>query len=145
MNPPNKLKRQGQIVAAMLNNFEAVEDSLNTMKDSAGSAMSEMGIIEESLEYKLNSLKETGVGVFQNLFQSDSMKIVLDVLSGILGFVDGLTEKFGLLGTAMLAVPIVAFIKNFGCSNRSITLPRGVNWSIMGKIYHNGEKINSIR
>lgn len=117
----------------MLNNFEAVEDSLDTMKDSAGSAMSEMGIIEESLEYKLNALKETSVGVFQNLFQSDSMKIVLDILSGILGFVDSLTGSFGLLGAAMLAVPIVAFIKNFGYSNRSITLPRGVNWSIMGE------------
>ena len=126
-------KRQGQIVAAMLNNFKAVEDSLNTMKDSAGSAMNEMGIIEESLEYKLNSLKETATGIFQNLFQSDSMGVVIDILSGILGFIDKITEGFGLLGTAMIAVPIVAFIKNFGCSNRSITLPRGVNWSIMGE------------
>ena len=133
MNSPNKLKRQGQIVAAMLNNFKAVEDSLNTMKDSAGSAMNEMGIIEESLEYKLNSLKETATGIFQNLFQSDSMGVVIETLSGILWLIDKLTGALGLFGTAIVAIPIVAFIKNFGCSNRSITLPRGVNWSIMGE------------
>ena len=80
-------KRQGQIIASILNNFSAVESSLDTMA----------------------------------------------LLTGLLNVLDGLTSTFGLLGTAMLAVPIVAFIKNFGCSNRSITLPRDVNWSIMGK------------
>ena len=138
-------KRQGQIIASILNNFSAVESSLDTMSNSAGNAEAEMSIIMESLDYKINALKETGVGIFQNIFQTNEMGNIIDLLTGLLNVLDGLTSTFGLLGTAMIAIPIVAFIKNFGCSNRSITLPRGVNWSIMGKIYHNGEKINSIR
>lgn len=105
-------KRQGQIVAAMLNNFSAVESSLETMKDSAGSADREMGIIEQSLEYKINRLKETGVGVFQNLFQREDMGIVIDTLTGVLNVIDGITGAIGFLGTALTAVGITAFIKN---------------------------------
>ena len=44
------------------------------MQNSAGSAEKEMSIIEESMEYKLNALKETAVGVFQNLIQRDDAK-----------------------------------------------------------------------
>lgn len=127
------MKRQGQIIASILNNFGTVDKSLNTMSDSAGNAEAEMSIIMESLDYKINELKETATGIFQNIFQTEEMGNLIGLLTGLLNVLDGLTSTFGLLGTAMLAVPIVAFIKNFGCSNRSITLPRDVNWSIMGK------------
>ena len=127
------MKRQGQIIASILNNFGTVDKSLNTMSDSAGNAEAEMSIIMESLDYKINELKETATGIFQNIFQTEEMGNLIGLLTGLLNVLDGLTSTFGLLGTAMIAVPIIAFIKNFGCSNRSITLPRGVNWSIMGK------------
>ncbi len=127
------MKRQGQIIASILNNFGTVDKSLNTMSDSAGNAEAEMSIIMESLDYKINELKETATGIFQNIFQTEEMGNLIGLLTGLLNVLDGLTSTFGLLGTAMIAVPIVAFIKNFGCSNRSITLPRDVNWSIMGK------------
>ena len=105
-------KRQGQIVAAMLNNFSAVESSLETMKNSAGSADREMGIIEQSLEYKLNRLKETSTGVFQNLFKRGDLGVVIDSLTGILNVIDGITGAIGFLGTALTAIGITAFIKN---------------------------------
>lgn len=106
-------KRQGQIVAAILNNFDAVDESLTTMADSAGSAMDEMEIIEQSLEFKLNALKETAVGVFQNLFQTDEMGTVIDILTNLLEIFDFLTEKLGLFGTVIAGISIAAFIKNF--------------------------------
>lgn len=106
-------KRQGQIVAAILNNFSAVENSLETMTNSAGSAMNEMNIIEQSLEFKLNALKETAVGVFQNLFQTDEMGAVIDILTDLLEIFDSLTKNLGLFGTALVGIGIAAFIKNF--------------------------------
>lgn len=133
MNLLNFLKRQGQIIASIIGNFDTVESSLDTMADSAGNAENEMSIIMESLDYKINALKETATGIFQNIFQTEEMGNLIGLLTGLLNVLDGLTSTFGLLGTAMIAVPIIAFIKNFGCSNRSITLPRDVNWSIMGK------------
>lgn len=106
-------KRQGQVVAAILNNFSAVEKSLQTMTNSAGSAMKEMEIIEQSLEFKLNALKETATGIFQNLFQTESMGHVIDFFTGLLNAIDKVTESLGLFGTTLLGIGIAAFIKNF--------------------------------
>lgn len=106
-------KRQGQIVAAILNNFDAVDNSLATMADSAGSAMNEMETVEQTLEFKLNALTQTAVGVFQNLFQTDEMGTVIDILTNLLEIFDFLTEKLGLFGTIIAGIGITAFIKNF--------------------------------
>lgn len=106
-------KRQGQVIAAILNNFEAVENSLETMSNSAGSAMREMDIIEQSMEFKLNALKETAVGVFQNLFQTDDMGVVIDFLTKLLEGIDAVTNALGLFGTVLIGIEIAAFIKNF--------------------------------
>ena len=108
------MKRQGQVVAAILNNFSAVESSLETMTNSAGSAMNEMDTIEQSVTYKLNALKQTAVGIFQNLFDTSQMGSVVDFLTGLLGVIDKLTEHLGLLGTTLVTIGIVKFIKNFG-------------------------------
>lgn len=107
-------KRNGQAVAALLNNFEAAEDAMNSMANSAGSAMREMGVIEESLEYRLNALKQAGVGIFQNLFQTDELKSVIDGLTNILEVIDKLTGKLGLLGTAIAAIGITSSVKGVG-------------------------------
>lgn len=106
-------KRQGQVVAAILSNFGAVEKSLATMADSAGGAMREMEIIEESLEFKLNALKETSTGVFQNLFAKEDMIVVIELLTKLMEVLDFLTEKLGLFGTALTGIAIYAFVKNF--------------------------------
>ena len=82
------------------------------MKHSAGSADKEMGIIEQSVEYKFNRLKETSVGVFQNLFNRGDVGFVVDSLTGVLNAIDKITESMGFLGTALTAVGITAFIKN---------------------------------
>lgn len=106
-------KRQGQVVAAILSNFGAVEKSLATMADSTGGAMREMEIIEESLEFKLNALKETATGVFQNLFAKEDMIVVIELLTKLMEVLDFLTEKLGLFGTALTGIAIYAFVKNF--------------------------------
>jgi hypothetical protein len=84
------------------------------MKHSAGSADREMGIIEQSIEYKINRLKETGVGVFQNLFQRQDIGVFVDGLTLVLNVVDGLSSALGTLGTMLTTIGITAFIKNLG-------------------------------
>lgn len=106
-------KRNGQVIAAILNNFSAATKSIETMSKSAGSAMREMGIIEDSLSYKLNALKETSVGVFQNIFNSTEMKDIISLLTDILKMIDSFTEKVGLLGTVITGIGIYKFIKDF--------------------------------
>jgi len=105
-------KRQGQIIAAIINNFDTVEKSLNTMENSAGNAEREMSIIMESLDYKLNKLKETGTGLFQNLLKSDDMGKAIDFLTGLLKLITDITSNLGLLGTTFAGLGIYKAIKS---------------------------------
>ena len=107
-------KRGAQAGSALIQNIETVDAALEKMQNSAGNAEAEMSIITESLSYKLNALGETGVGIFQNLLDTELIGVGIDSLTVLLSIVDGLTKNFGLLGTALAGVGITAFIKNFG-------------------------------
>lgn len=111
-------KRNGQAVAAILNNFDTVTSSLESMANSAGNAEAEMAVAMDSIDYKLNKVKETGTGIAQNLFGREEMKSILDVISSLGNGIDWLTDKFGLFGTIGLAgggYGITQFIKNLDC------------------------------
>lgn len=105
-------KRQAQIGAAILTNFDQAHNAIKEMEASAGGAEREMDKIEQSLEYKLNALKETWVGVAQNMFQTDDMKLVVDALTMVSNGIDQLTEKLGLFGTIGL-VGTISLIHKF--------------------------------
>lgn len=108
-------KRQGQGVAAILNNFDAVEKSLKTMENSAGNAMEEMDVIKKSTSYHINAFKETLTGIFQNSWGRDTINNVVDFGTKILNIVDTLTDKFGLLGGVITPIiTAVLSIKNKG-------------------------------
>lgn len=107
-------KRQGQIVSALISNWEAAESSMESMTNSAGNAMKEMEVIYDSLDYKLNTTAETATGIFQNLFEKEDMKSVVDVLNSFMGILDHVTEKLGLFNTVALGVGGIAGSKNWG-------------------------------
>ena len=81
-------KRNGQALAAIINNFDAAKSSMESMADSQGNAMEEMEIIYESLEYKINRLKETWVGLAQGFIERDTFKGLVDGVTNILNFID---------------------------------------------------------
>lgn len=107
-------KRQGQIVASILNNYEAVTSSLDSMANSAGNADAEMAVAMDSIEYKANRLKETGTGIAQNLFKREDMKAIIDGLASFMEMLDKVTEKIGLFGTIGLGAGLFAGFKNVG-------------------------------
>lgn len=107
-------KRNGQAVAAILNNFDTVTSSLESMADSAGNAEAEMSIAMDSIDYKLNKVKETGTGIAQNLFGRDDIKLILDNISSIGSGLDWLTKKLGLFGTINAGTGLFASFKNVG-------------------------------
>lgn len=110
-------KRQGQILAATINNFSAAEKAMENMANSAGSADKEMNVIVDSLDYKLNRLKETwGTGIAQNLFEREDMKSFLDFLIKLGEVFDALTSKIGLFGTIGVGAGVFGIrqiVKNF--------------------------------
>ena len=104
-------KRQGQVGSAILSNFESAESAIEKMADATGNADAEMEKITQSLEYKLNALKETWVGVAQNLFQTDDLKIAVAGLSAFSAAIDNLTQSLGLFGTVGLVTAISLLFK----------------------------------
>ena len=105
-------KNRASVGQAILQNFEAAEKAMNSMANSAGNADAEMEVITQSLEYKLNALKETSVGIFQNMFSQKDIGNIVDVLTGLLKIIGSITTALGPLGTAFASVGIVAFVKN---------------------------------
>ena len=107
-------KNRASVGAAILSNFSAAEKAMDTMAGSAGSAEKEMSVITESLTYKLNALKETGVGVAQNLFQRGDTATAVDGLTSLMNVLDFATEKLGLFKTAALGITAALSFKNIG-------------------------------
>ena len=113
-------KNRASVGAALIQNFGAAEKAMTNMANSAGSAEQEMETITESLEYKMNVLKETATGVFQNLIDRGDLGNIVDGLTKIAEAFDFLTDKIGLLGTVAIGgsiFGIVKLIQNFGNSN----------------------------
>lgn len=107
-------KRGGQVVGSLLLNFEAAEKALKEMEQAAGSADAEMSIIEESIDYKLNALKETWVGNAQDLLKRDDFGKLVDGLTKLSEAIGLVIEKAGLLGTIGIGAGAFAGIKNVG-------------------------------
>lgn len=107
-------KNRASVGAAIINNFSAAEKAMDTMANSAGSAEREMSVVTETLTYKLNALKETGVGVAQNLFDRSGLGSAIDGFTSILGVIDTVTEKLGLFKTIALGVTAALSFKNIG-------------------------------
>lgn len=107
-------KNQAQAGAAIIQNFDAVKRALEEMEQSAGSADREMEIIRESIDYKLNALKETWVGVAQSLIDRGTVGKIVDGFTTISEAIGLVVDKAGLLGTVGIGAGAFAGIKNFG-------------------------------
>lgn len=110
-------KNRANIGLAIIQNFEAAEKAMAEMSNSAGDADREMSIIMDSLEYKLNALKETAVAIAQDLFPREMLGNIIDGLTSLLEVVEKITGFLGPGGTLLAAggiAGIAALIKNFG-------------------------------
>lgn len=107
-------KNRANIGTAILSNFETARDAIEKMSNSMGDADKEMDVITHSLSYKINNLKETFTGIWQNLIDRGDVGAVVDTLSGLVGIIDTITDKLGGLGTLAVGGGLFAIFKNFG-------------------------------
>ena len=83
------------------------------MENAAGSADAEMSIIEQSLDFKLNALKETWVGTAQEILNRGDLGIAIEGLTDLSKLLGFILTKFGSLKTLIAGFGIGAFVKNF--------------------------------
>lgn len=107
-------KQRAQVGAALISNFKQAEKAMDTMAGSAGSASKELERAQDSIVFKLNALKETWVGVAQNLYDTRTIKNVIDILTDMSGVIQTITKSLGALGTVSAGVLGVQFIRSVG-------------------------------
>lgn len=86
-------KQRAQVGAALISNFKQAEKAMDAMAGSAGSASKELARAQDSIVFKLNALKETWVGVAQNLYDTRTIKNVIDLLTDMSGVIQTITKS----------------------------------------------------
>lgn len=108
-------KRQGNILASILDNFDIAENVLNTSRDSLGSAAAENEKYLDSIQGKTQQFIAQFQALSTSVLDSELLKGAIDTGSGILGFLTMLSDKFGALpGVIAPAVAAIASFKNIG-------------------------------
>lgn len=126
-------KRGGQVLAPILSDFKQVDKALETMENAAGSADKEMGIIRDSLEFKINEIKQTWVGVLQNITDRGGLGKLLDMLNNISEALGDIVSNAGLVKTALIAIGTVVGTKKLGLLSKDDS----GSYSLFGKYKKN--------
>ena len=74
-------KQQGNVFAGIMENMTEGVQAYETALRSSGSAMKEQEIYMDSVEGKINKLKEATIGVWTDFLETDAVKGMLDDLS----------------------------------------------------------------
>ena len=102
-------KRNSNVVAAILNNFDIAEKALVESQNAAGSAMAENEKYLDSITGKLNQLTASWEQLSTGLLSNEFLKTVIDGLRGILDAFNNLNEATNGASSAILAL-VSAFV-----------------------------------
>ena len=111
-------KRQGNIMSALMSNFDIARETLNTAtSESAGSAEKELSNYQKGIEYSLDKFKATFQDFSTSFLDSGFVKGVVDSGSGLLNGLTTLIDSVGVFQTLAGGIGaykgISSFVKNF--------------------------------
>lgn len=117
-------KQQAAVFQSLMSNFDTVKQVQSELNDGwhFGSALAENEQYVDSLAGKLNKLKETWVGIFQTIFDSNAAKGFVDVLitvSEAIASVVSALDKMGLLGVTSFSAVGLGIKKLVGHTKES--------------------------
>lgn len=134
-------KRGASVGSAIIGNFDQVKKALAEMETAAGSAESEMDIIRDSVEFKLNELKNVWIGYIQQLLKredigeiidqliegSESLQSVIDAATPLIHeFIELLSDLLGVLAdiakSSDMAIPALGGLLAFNGINNKLEL-----------------------
>lgn len=97
-------KHQAKVLSAIIQNAEQLPKIYDAMKQSAGSAAEEQARYMDSIEGKMNALKETSKSLWINMIDSNSVKGLVDISTSVVGAFDTMMKKVGAFPTVTTAV-----------------------------------------
>lgn len=95
--------RQQSRFIAMMSDYERTMELVNAANNSAGSSQAQFDKTLESMEAKLNQLKNTWQEFTLGLMDQGLLKGLIEALNGLLGAINKLTDAPGILGSASKA------------------------------------------
>lgn len=101
-------KTRANNVAALLKNYQKIDDVMESLGDAEGSALKENAAIVDSIDGRIKVLSATAEDFWQKFIDTDLVKDTISSLSGILNLLTKIIDKVGLLPT--LLTPIGAII-----------------------------------
>lgn len=107
-------KRQGNIVSALMSNFETARRATETAVNSTGSALKEQEAYEQGIEYSLKRLEASFQEFANHILDSSFIKGIVDFGNSAINVIDKITSKLGSLGTIGLGTGLFAGFKNVG-------------------------------
>lgn len=111
-------KHRANDIAAILGNWERVEEATKSAYNSTGSAMEEQAKYADSLQGRLNSLQATWQQLSNTFIDSNIAKTAVSAFKDLLNIINDIMHTIGGFGTAGLFGMIFAgFKKRNGLSN----------------------------
>lgn len=93
-------KRQANVLSALIQNFDTVEDVIKTSANSANSALKENEKYLSSIQGRIDQFNNAMQAMWSNTLDSDAVKFVINLATQIIKLVDNV----GMLTTAMAGV-----------------------------------------
>ena len=107
-------KRQSNIVAAALTNYERLDDVLDKSVNSFGSARKEQEKYERSVQYSIDTLKAAYQEFAQTAVNNESVKKFLSAIQTIIEGLTVIVDKLGSIPTLLAAISMALSFKKFG-------------------------------
>lgn len=107
-------KKQSNTLAAVLNNYERLEEIYQTAENSMGSAQREQDRYAQSLQYSLDQLTAHGEEFWNAFINKDDVKDFINLLNGIIEKATKVVDIFGSIPTVAGILGGFASIKNVG-------------------------------
>ena len=106
-------KRQANALAATLQNIDMLQDAYETAENSAGSAMREQQNYEKGIQYSIDRFKSSIQSMLYDSVGPSPIKGIVDAGNTLVGVLDNILDKTGLLGPA-LATAMTVFTRRTG-------------------------------
>lgn len=102
--------RNANVISALINNFETVEEVITTAANSTGSALAENEKYIDSIAGKVSKFKATFQELSITLIDSESVKQIVDFGTGLLNILNSIAKVVDALGGLNTALKITAGI-----------------------------------
>lgn len=115
-------KSRANNVAALLKNYQRIDEVMESLGDAEGSAMRENEAIVDSINGRIKVLSATAEEFWKSFIDTDLVKNTVSLLSDMLNILTQIIDKGGALATLGIGgtgVGIGAFIKNFSWLTKS--------------------------